>query len=44
MESPDLMLLPEIPRRRLADAGLVTVAGLQETWSERRELPGVGAS
>jgi signal transduction histidine kinase/ActR/RegA family two-component response regulator len=42
MESPDLMLLPEIPRRRLADADLVTVAGLQETWSERRELAGVG--
>ena len=42
MESPDLMLLPELPRRRLADADLVTVAGLQETWSERRELAGVG--
>ncbi len=42
MESPDLMLLPEIPRRRLADADLVAVAGLQEPWSERRVLSGVG--
>ncbi len=42
MESPDLMLLPEIPKRRLADADLVAVAGLQELWSERRELAGVG--
>ena len=42
MESPDLMLLPEIPKRRLADADLVAVAGLQEPWSERRELAGVG--
>jgi signal transduction histidine kinase/CheY-like chemotaxis protein len=42
MESPDLMLLPELPRRRLADADLVEVAGLQETWSEQRELAGVG--
>jgi signal transduction histidine kinase/ActR/RegA family two-component response regulator len=42
MESPDLMLLPEIPRRRLADEDLVTVAGLQEAWSERRDLEGVG--
>ena len=42
MESPDLMLLPELPRRRLADADLVEVASLQETWSDRRELAGVG--
>jgi signal transduction histidine kinase/ActR/RegA family two-component response regulator len=42
MESPDLMLLPELPRRRLADQDLVAVAGLQEHWSQRRELPGVG--
>ena len=42
MESPDLMLLPELPKRRLADADLVAVAGLQEPWSERRELAGVG--
>ncbi|MRR12097.1 HAMP domain-containing histidine kinase, partial [bacterium] len=42
MESPDLMLLPEIPKRRLADEDLVTVAGLQEPWFERRELAGVG--
>ena len=42
MESPDLMLLPEVPKRRLADPDLVAVAGLQEPWSERRELAGVG--
>lgn len=42
LESPDLMLLPEIPRRRLADADLVEVAGLQEPWFQRRELPGLG--
>ena len=42
MESPDLMLLPERPRRKLADEDLVNVAGLQEPWSERRDLPGVG--
>lgn len=42
MESPDLMLLPEIPKRRLADADLIAVAGLQEPWFERRELAGVG--
>jgi len=42
MESPDLMLLPELPRRRLADADLVEVAGLQEPWSQRRDLAGVG--
>ena len=42
MESPDLMLLAELPKRRLADPDLVTVAGLQEPWSERRELAGVG--
>jgi len=42
MESPDLMLLPERPRRRLADEDLVNVAGLQEPWSDRRELAGVG--
>ena len=42
MESPDLMLLPEIPKRHLADADLVAVAGLQEPWSERRVLAGVG--
>ena len=41
-ESPDLMLLPELPRRRLADPELVEVAGFQDTWSERRELAGVG--
>lgn len=42
MESPDLMLLPELPRRRLADPELVTVAGLQDDWIDRRELAGVG--
>ncbi len=42
MESPDLMLLPELPKRRLADADLVAVASLQEPWSERRVLAGVG--
>ena len=42
MESPDLMLLPEIPRRRLADTDLVDVAGLQEPWFQRRELAGLG--
>lgn len=42
MESPDLMLLPELPRRRLADPELVTVAGLQDYWFDRRELAGVG--
>ena len=42
MESPDLMLLPELPTRRLADEDLVAVAGLQEHWTEHRELPGVG--
>lgn len=44
MESPDLMLLPELPRRRLADAELVEVAGLQDTWSEQRVLSGVGTT
>lgn len=42
MESPDLMLLPELPRRRLADPSLVEVATFQEPWAERKELPGVG--
>lgn len=42
MESPDLMLLPEVPKRRLADPDLVAVAGLQEPWTQRRELAGVG--
>lgn len=42
MESPDLMLLPELPRRRLAEPELVEVASLQETWTDRRELAGVG--
>ena len=42
MESPDLMLLPELPKRRLSDPELVDVASLQETWTDRRELAGVG--
>ncbi len=42
MESPDLMLLPKLPLRRLADPDLVAVASLQDSWSQRRDLPGVG--
>ena len=41
-ESPDLMLVPDPPKRRLADPDLVARAGQPEPWNERRTIPGVG--